>query len=395
MQTPIDDDRWLRATPDLVLYSAAGRVIPPRDFAAHHLGRLDPLEAMLVAAELEALGAETASASSLGLDRPLLRTERYADGARQVPARRGGARSAYLLAGEVKIKACRPEETTFLQWELDEGFGLRVGQIPFGVLTAEGVMRELLACCFERRHGLPSAGRPLAVFEYSPAAPEGNGVLGYALASHVPGDERAERFLDCDGRTLHDVIRLHRRGRLAGGEVKLQGLSREDFVAAKADLLATYNFGGGFRGVLNSNIGNDVIRDGRLHALCDFDTFRCLPVPAASDREGIRRFTLRAHIELLKSSLPFVDYLDVNGAPEAELHRALEARYRERSTMFHVYSLRFRKQAAGLGWDLELVAASVDEAFALPVSFEVLQELIPNSYNACKIQLTTHYVPHN
>lgn len=390
MQTPIADDRWLRDAEDLVLYSTGGRVIVPRDFAASHLGLLDPVESALVAAELEAL-----SAAPSGFERPLLRTQRFADGGETVPARRGGTRSAYLPEREIKVKACRPEDSTFPHWELDEAFALEVGEIPFGVMTAEGVMRELLACCFERRHGLPSTGRPLAVFEYAPAAPAHTGVLGYALATHVPGDERVERFLDCDGLTLHDVIRRKRSGRLEGAEVKLRGMSRQGFVEAKADLLAAYNFGGGFRGLLNSNIGNDVIRGGVLHSICDFDTFHCLPVPAASDREGIRLFTMRASIELIKSSLPFVDYLDVDGRSREEIHHILAGYYRGNSTLFHAYAQRFRARASGLGWDLDLVDASMVEAHATPISFELLQELIPNSHTARGIQLTSHYVPHN
>jgi hypothetical protein len=387
VQNSIAEDRRLRDAEDIVLYSTGGRVIAPRAFAASHLDLLDPLESALVAAELAAFSEDGA-----GFDRPLLRTELHADGELRVPARRGANRSAYLPERQIKIKACRPEDRMFPHWELDDGFALKVEEIPFGVLSAEGVMRELLASCFERRHGLPSTGRPLAIFEYAPA---GNGVLGYALVSHVPGDERVERFLDCDGLTLHGLILRKRSGRLESGEAKLRGLCRQAFVEAKADLLTAYNFGGGFRGLLNSNIGNDVIRGGALHSICDFDTFRCLPVPAASDREGIRRFTMSAFIELIKSSLPFIDYLDVDGRPREEIHGILARYYRDHSTLFHAYAQRFRIRASGLGWHPGLVDASVIEAHATRISFELLQELIPNSHTARGVQPTTLYIPHN
>ena len=395
MQTPLDDDRKLRETEDIVLYSTAGSVTPARAFAERHLGLLDPEEAALVAGGLDRLADGPA-----GFERPLLRTPRYADGALEVPAKRGGTRSAYLPEGQIKIKACRPEATTFPHWELDDDFALEVGQIPFGVMTPEGVMREILAYCFEQRQGLPSAGRPLVVFDY---AADGNGdgdggSLGLSLVSHVPGDERVERFIDCGGRTLHDLVRQRRRGLLpAGREVELRGISRQDFVERKAGLLARFNFGGGFRGLLNSNIGNDVIRDGRLHSICDFDTFHRQALPAADDREGVRRFTLRAYVELIKSSLPFVDWLDFADADAGreEVHRALAAYYREHGSLFHAYSRRFLRRAADLGWDAPLVAGAIDEALATPIAFELLQELIPNSFTAPGVKATSHYVPHN
>jgi hypothetical protein len=388
MQSAIDDDSWLRDTTDLVLYSTGGEVISPRAFAERHLALLAPAETALVAGRLDLLDAGTA-----GFDRPLLRTARYADGAREVAARRGGTRSAYLPAGQIKLKACRPEAATFPHWELDDDFSLHVGEIPFGVMTPEGVMREILAHCFEHHHGMPSAGRPLAVFDYRPEGAAAG--LGLSLASHVPGDERVESFIDCGGRTLHDVVRLARRGLLAGGEVALRGLSRQAFVEAKADLLIRCNFGGGFRGLLNSNIGNDVIRDGRLHSICDFDTFRLHPLPAAGDGEAIRRFTLRAYVELIKSSLPFIAWLELGEAPREAVQSALAGHYRTHSTLYHAYTRRFLERAADLGWEPRELSRAIDAAFATPIAFELLQELIPNSHTAPGVKTTSHYVPHN
>lgn len=371
---------------DLLLHPAAGRVWPSRDFARRHLDLLAPAEAEVVDACAAALGDEDG-----GFERPLVRTARLAAGGPAVPAKRGGARSAYLPERQVKVKACRPEPASFPQWELDDGFALSVREIPFGVLTAEGAMREILAWCFERRQEMPSAGRPLAVFEYGE-----HGEAGYALASLVPGDERVERFIDDGGATVHDLVRLARRGRLAPRQIGLAGLDEEAYVEAKADLLARLNFGGGFRGVLNSNVGNDVVRDGRLAALCDYDTFHLLPVPEAGDRDGARRFTMRAAIELLKSSLPIVDWVDQpDDGPGGPLHRALAERYRAASRVFAAYRRRFDEGAAARGWDRAMVAAAFDEALLLPIAFELLQELVPNPTTARAIKVDSHYVPHN
>ena len=386
MQSPIDDAQWLRESADITLYSTAGRVIPPQEFAHRHRHLLAPSEDALLGAELEHLSNDPPE-----INRPLLRTPRLADGALTLAARRGGARSAYLPDRDFKIKACRPEETTFPHWELDENFELQVGEIPFGVMTRTGILRELLASCFEHHHGLPSTGRHLAVFEYGPE----DGSMGAALLSHVPGDQRVELFIDTGDLTLHDVIRLARRGLLPGEEVELAGLSRQEFVRTKADRLLAYNFGGGFRGLLNSNIGNDVIRDGHLHSLCDFDTFRLLEVPQAGDDEAIRHFTLRAHVELIKSSLPFVTFLDLEGASRDEVHHALRTHYREHSTFFHEYTQGFRHRAEDLGWDPQIVAKAVDDAHSTPIAFELLQELVPNTWTASRVQVDSHYVPHN
>jgi hypothetical protein len=395
MQTAIQDDSWLRETADIILYSTGGEVTPARRFAERHLELLAPAEAELVAGRLDVLGVCNLPAAPAGFDRPLLRTARYADGVREVVAKRGGTRSAYLPAGQIKIKACRPEAATFPHWDLDDDFALQVGEIPFGVMTPEGVMREILAHCFEHHHGLPSAGRPLAIFDYRPEGAAGDASLGLSLVSHVPGDERVESFIDCGGLTLHDVIRLARRGLLAGDEVALRGLARQAFVEAKADLLIRCNFGGGFRGLLNSNIGNDVIRDGRLHSICDFDTFHLHPLPAAGDGEAIRRFTIRAYVELIKSSLPFIAWLELGEAPREAVHRALAGHYRTHSTLCQAYTRRFLERAADLGWEPRELSRSIDAAFATPIAFELLQELIPNSHTAPEVKPTSHYVPHN
>lgn len=377
----------LRESREILLYSTGGRVVPARSFAAAHLHLLSPAEQRVVREHLASLADEPPA-----LGGPWVRTPRLADGRDQLPARRAGARSAYLPEAGIKLKACRPEEATFPEWELDEELRLQVNQIPFGVLTPGGAMREILAHCVLRHLGLPRAGRPLAVFEYT-----ANGDRpGCALVTAVPVDERLEARLDCGGLTLHDLVRRARCGRAPCREVRLSGLSRRRYVEAKVGLLLALNLAGGFRGVLNSNIGNDVIHRGELAALCDFDTFRLRPVPRAGEAQELRRFTLRCFIELLKSSLPLVGYVDLPpAAREEELGPLLAAHYRAGSSLFRRYRRRFLEEAAARGWEPAAVRRHVEEALATPVARELLQELVPNAYTARRLKAESYYVPHD
>ncbi len=390
MQTRIAslDEIELLEAPDVTLYSTAGRVLSAREFARHHLGTLAPHERSLVADHLDALPAPR----PLPLARPVVRTAALADGGEELPARRSGARSALMPERGLKLKGCRPEPAEFPEWTLDDDFRLQVRRIPFGVLTAEGVARELLAHSFLVAHGLPRATTPVAVLEYG----EG-GAVGFALVSELASDERLESLLDCGGITLHRLLRLARAGDrlgLLGREVALSGIELGDYVARKAEMLVELNFHGGFRGVLNSNIGNDMIADGELVALCDFDDFFIRPRPQPGDERNLRRFVLQAFLELLKSSLPIVDYLPLDGASASEAHRALAACYRAESSLYRAYRDRFLERAGSLGWNLERVAGMIDEAFALEVAFELLQELVPNSLTLSRFTLKSVYVPH-
>lgn len=378
----------LREEREIQLYSTAGRVVPARSFAAARLDLLDTAEADLVRQGLAELPDRPPA-----LGGPWVRTPRLADGRRQLAARRAGARSAYLPAAGLKLKACRPEAAGFPEWGLGEDFELEVREIPFGVLTTAGAMRELLAYCFLCLHRLPAAGRPLAVFEY---AGNGSDTAGHALLTATPVDERLEARLDCRGLTLHDVVRRARAGDTRPREVRLAGMSRRRYVEDKVELLLGLHLHGGFRGLLNSNIGNDVVHRDRLLALCDFDTFRLRPLPAAGDASELRRFTCHCVIEVVKSSLPLIDFIDLQPTDgEAELGPLLVARYRAGSRLFRRYRARFLAAAAARGWPLPALRRHFEEALALPVVRTVLQEIVPNAYTARRLDPESHYVPHD
>lgn len=74
-----------------------------------------------------------------------------------------------------------------------------------------------------------------------------------------------------------------------------------NFSKEKADLLTRMNFAGGFRGILNSNIGNDIIYKNNFY-ICDFDTFCVIEVPKNPTKDFLRAYIVWCVIELLKSS---------------------------------------------------------------------------------------------
>ena len=391
MQTQIDslDSLELQQSPEITLYSTAGRVVPVRRFARETLGRLSPHEQSIIHRQLDALpGPER-----LPFELPVLRTRSLADGREELPARRSGARSAFVPERHLKLKGCRPEKAEFPEWVLDDDFELQVRKIPFGVLEAEGAAREILSFCFLKAHRLPSAQTPVAVFEYGES-----GADGYALISEVGSDERLESRLDCGGITIHRLLRLSGSGDrygLLGREVALRGIEHASYVRGKARMLADLNFHGGFRGVLNSNIGNDMVADSEVVALCDFDDFSVHQLPRRDNAPAIRRFVIRAILELLKSSLPIVDYLDLEDLDPGQAKRALAASYRARSSLFRAYADHLLERARERGWSARRVKSAIDEAFDLDVAFEILQELIPNSVTLSKFTLESCYVPHN
>lgn len=379
------DNLQLKEGENIYLYSIDGGILLVKEFAERNLDLLSDLEQALVRKHLHDVPDELFLLAS-----PLVRSQKYSNGKLKMAAKRAGARSAYLPDLGLKIKGCRPEDKIFPEWDVDKEFNVVVGELPFGVLTAEAVMREFLAYCFMQEYRILSSSVPLNVFEYRP----NRKFMNYGLVSRVTDDTRVEGFIDCSGYTLHDVVGLKKAGRLKGHEAGLKGLNTQDYVEKKTDLLISVNFRGGFRGILNSNIGNDVIRDGKLY-ICDFDTFRVSETPKKEDRESIRLFVYHSFIELIKTSLPFVDYVEFGNDNPEIVHSALANYYMANSNLYREYNKKFMRVSKTIGWDVKFTEECIDEAFKTKISFELLQELIPNSYTLKNFKESSFYVPHN
>jgi len=379
---------------NIYLYNVDGEVISIKGFVRKNLSRLSKLEQELIQKHIDKL-PDRVEYSVLPSVLPLTRSAQYSNGQKEIPAKRGGRRSAYVPNLELKIKGCAPENGKFVEWKLDGNYAVKTEKIPYGVLKAESVMREILAYCFMQEHGIQGSATLIAVYEYPSYQYKNRKFTPYALVSRLSDDTRVEKFIDCNGYSLHDIIRLKRSGRLTGHEAGLEGLDKQSYADRKTDLLIAYNFNGGFRGILNSNIGNDVIRDGELYSICDFDTFRVESLPERRDHRGIRRFVMHSFTELVKTSLPFVDYLEFGDVSEEEIHGSLAEYYKANSGIYQSYQTKFMEKARGLDWDLQYVQQCIDGAFKTKVSFELLQELIPNSHTVKCFSPQSYYVPHN
>ena len=378
----------LKEDEDVMLYSTDGNVISIAEFVQKNIGVLTSLEQRIVREQIDGL----ASSIPEHLTVPLLRTQKYANSDLEIQAKRAGARSAYIQDLGLKVKGCRPENTTFPEWGIDDEFNVRVDEVPFGVLTKEGVMREILAYCFMRKYHLPYSAEPVAVFEYKPQGRP----MNFALVASVGDDTRLESLIDCHGYSVGDIIKLKKEGRLGvEPDVWLGNVDLVDYPVRKAELLAKFNFNGGFRGILNSNIGNDVVRDDELFSICDFDTFRVVPIPQKNDKEGIRNFIIHCYTELIKSSTPFVDYIEFTDETKEQIHGTLADYYRQHSYLCQAYNCKVRYQARIRGWDSAHVETCINDAFKTAVSFELLQELIPNSFTLRNFKAESYYVPHN
>ncbi|MBI2549497.1 hypothetical protein HYW21_09215 [Candidatus Woesearchaeota archaeon] len=394
MQSKKSGNINLKEEKELTLYSIDGEVIPITTFLKNHLDLLTDVErAFVETVEKQLFYFEE---ETFLIDLPLARTKKYFNGKKTVSALRGGIRSAYVKGTFLKLKGCRPEGITFPHWRVDNNFNLVIEQIPFGVLSKRAVIGEILGFLFMRQLGINPSSKPVSVFHYKPTGKD----LGYALVQKLVNatgdnsrnDTRIESFVDYSGYTVHDLVRLTRKG-LEGRETDLISMDKDLYIHTKVTLLMVFNFHGGFRGILNSNIGNDVVQNEKLSSLGDFDTFTLRKIPET--HEEIRHFTIDAFLELIKTSLPFVDYIDGKGKSKAEMHTMLAAYYRKNSSLYGAYRKAFMHEIKKKDWDEAFVDRCIEEAFQTSLSFELLQELIPNSYTFKSYHYDSLYVPHN
>lgn len=386
MQSMKSNVLQLKEEKELNLYSIDGNIVPLKKFIFKNIGLLSSIEKEFIENEMNNIKEEKIVLQTL-----LSRTKQFFNGKKIVPAFRGGTRSAYIKDTNFKLKGCRPENSTFPHWDIDDKFNLVIEKIPFGTLSKRAVIGEVLAFLFMRKYNIEISSKPICVFHYNPNGKD----LNYALLQEVQDDSRVEKFID-SVTSVHDIIRIKRKkSQYTGEEVTLNSIDKNLYLERKVELLLKFNFNGGFRGILNSNIGNDVVRNKRLHSICDFYTFTIRKIPEPKDKNQIRNFTITAFLELIKTSLPFVDYIDLERNNESEMHRILTEYYKKHSSLYLLYSEKFIDQTSKLNWNKRFVKKYIDETFQTPTSFELLQELIPNSFTFKSYNHDSIYVPHN
>jgi len=374
-----DVDVTLDLGPETVdLYECDGEVTPIRDFVTANLDILAGHEADIVLANIGALPGPGDIPE--GFRSCLTRSRELAVGSIPVfSALRSGARSAFVPEKHLQLKGCRPvlDGKEFPAEILPFGDRKIIrGRIPFGVMTVEAIIREVLGYCFMQKHDLPTQAIPLAATTFHHA---GNAV-GYGMLLRLRSEDRVESHVEDPHCTIHDVIAaqtggISRRPELVvGSELSLKGLNLWKYVEAKGRILAAMNCRGGFRGILNSNIGNDVLVPSNDNtqelALADLDTFFVVPIAHDPTPEFIDSFVLQCLVEVAVGSLPIVQYVELpDGCPHGLRADALGAVYFTKSSLWRSYSRYLLTEAAALGWSVATVVDSIErmrrtEAFA-------------------------------
>lgn len=301
-----------------------------------------------------------------------------------------GSRSAYWPEKNIKFKGCNPADSSKKFPSESFFFGrekANVSEIPYGTLTKEQALREILGHAFFAKYGLKTNITPICVYTQD---------YGYSLAEHTLSEARIESCFDFKGNninsiTLQDAARKkHKLTYSLGTEVNLDRVNICWYTHKKALLLAAMNFNGGFRDLLNSNIGNDVLEfsAGPIELyLCDFDTFRVVELPNTPNKDFLKKFYLQCFVEAVKSSLPIIDYVRDSGEAVTS--------YLETSSLYHIYKREFYSQAIRRGWDLSTLEETEEWAISTPIFRRTASEIVP-SYERLKTMPyhTPIYKPH-
>jgi len=310
-----------------------------------------------------------------------------------------GSRSAYWPKRWLKLKGCRPKQNLLFPYKQLE-FGstkMITARIPFGVLSAENVMREILAFCFFKSRKIDMLQKPVCVFEYV-----SNGkIIGYCLILSSPTEHRLESEEDFYGLSIKDLIWICLLEKKFGikvlpDESGFVGISKKWYSEQKSGLLIRMNFSGGFRGILNSNLGNDLAYKNRFY-ICDFDTFRVIEIPKKPTYDFIKKFCLWCIVELLKSSPLVMNYIDMKKLGKRDAATKLWKIYSEKSSLWKLYKRKFFAQARKFGWNLKEVEKAINEAAKTDVFYELILDNVLNS----QVLKTTYkpelsfYMPHN
>jgi len=345
------------------LVPADGQVISPLDFAARFSANLSDLERTLLEQTASLFGTE--AEVPVPLRTPwIVASGSAGENADRIVARSSGARSAVWEAEQIQFKGCRPApDGGDFPFEYLEFGGDRIisTRVPFGVMTAEAVSRELLGYCFCKTYGIPCATTPVCVFAYA----NGAAANRFCLVLQLAGGARAEAFLGGKPLPVSELVSpLADSAVFTGSEVAMEGLNTVWYADQKGRWLAELHFRGGFRGLLNNNVGNDVIQPlpsgNHRFLLRDFDSFHLIPLPSAPAREFLDAFAVQCVVEVVKGSLPILDYVSTRTGEDAQqVSRRIGNVYRRKSSLWNSYFRYARLKAQGLAWsDVEFVSAT-------------------------------------
>ncbi|OGY86327.1 MAG: hypothetical protein A2233_02755 [Candidatus Kerfeldbacteria bacterium RIFOXYA2_FULL_38_24] len=367
----------LQTKKKVLLYPVDGEVYSVADFVKKHKAVLSKHEQLILKNNFRFLSEKKK------FNFPLIcNTEADNKKIKPIQALSVGSRSALLVKEKIKIKGCKMNlnsDVCFPHEQLHFGDEKMVTtQIPFGVLTVENVMREILAYCFFKQNKIIINHTPVSVFEYMI---DGK-VVGYGLASHTKNEQRLETNEQYYGLTIKELIFLKELEKKIG--IKLiedeahLGVDNYWYAKQKSKLLIQMNFSGGFRGVLNSNFGNDIVHNQKLY-ICDFDTFTAIQIPAKPDYKYIKSFVLWSVIETLKTSLVIVDFVNTDEMTKKQIAENLWKIYTEKSLLWKQYYTLFLLEEKRLHWNSEYVKQALEDVLTTEVFCEMILDNVINS----------------
>lgn len=300
--------------------------------------------------------------------------------------KRSGARSAFLVRGRYKLKGCNPKINVFfptVKYKFGSDKAI-LGKINFGVLSAENVLREILAYCFFNINNIPIPHKPMCVFEYFHKGKS----TGFCLVTKKETDKRTENFMQYNNLSISDLIKIKFMEKkfnigLLSGEIKFRNIDCDWYAKEKAKLLLNMNFNGGFRGILNSNLGNDLIYKNQFF-ICDFDTFTAIEIPKNPDFKFIKSFCSWCFVEMLKTAFPIWDYVDLTNKSKKQSISLLQESFEKNSAFYKYYKEGFIKKSEEAGWNMKKVINAIEEIKKTKIYFEMLSELVINSETLIK-----------
>lgn len=388
------------------LVPGQGIILSINEFISTYAGLLEDNEQQIVQAYCS--GFPTLSCIPSILTRVWTRSKWLQIGKEtSLQASRRGTRNAFLPNESIIFKGCRPAQEVANFPDEYVPFGkdsVSRSEIPFGVLTAERTMREILGHCFFIQNDLPLRSIPQCVYEYKSK----NHTLGYCLVLQVEADDRIEALMDYPDFSVADILTadvIRSKSYLEGildDEMPLKNINVLQYAEKKSDMLIKMNQNGGFRGLLNSNIGNDVVKFSSGYSsrffLCDFDTFKVIKIPERASTNFMRAFLIQCFVEVVKSSLPILDYVNapVHANPKVISECARNIFFTQ-SSLWRAYQRRFEGLISALGWDMERVKELLIEVYETPAFVEVLLDQVFNyhTFKAAKPASESMYIPHN
>jgi hypothetical protein len=369
--------KYLKTGKETILYPTDGVVHPVYDFVMNNLDCLSAHEQAIVKKNIHVLKKETFFDSPLVVNK-----EGFNHKSQFLTAKSIGSRSALIEKGSFKLKGCKFDLENDLCFPHEHlNFGetkmLRT-EILFGVLSKKNVMNEILAFCFFMDMGSDVIHTPLSVFEYVSS----NKIIGYCLVSHSKQEQRLESSESFYNLSIEDLIYL----KLIEKVIKIQitenepyyGLDKDWYAKEKSRLIIEMNFNGGFRGVLNSNSGNDIVFKEKLY-VCDFDTFTVIRIPEQPNYEFIRNFTLWCVVELLKTSPIIIDYINTDKMSVEQATENIWSVYKSKSLLWKYYEEDFFKKTEAIGWNSKYVKQALDWVVKTDVFQEVILDNVINT----------------